>query len=102
MQLDIASAPSTNPSQVSVATLHSDTGAMPHVSERLITSDASALALQAAFTERSGKSLEPLAPDEHENSWLDLILMLCLTLGLLAYPLIRWQTALRQSSRLTS
>lgn len=83
--------------------------AVPHVGAQVIASDPSALALQATYTKRVGKSLGPQAPpngvadsDEHENSWLDLILMLGLTLGLLAYPLIRRQTALRQSSKLAS
>jgi hypothetical protein len=105
-QADMTSAPSTNPSQISVA-LHSRTGAMAHLSARVITSDTGALALQTAFTERPGKSLEPQVPasgasDEYGDSWLDLILMLCLALGLLAYQLIRRQTALRQSSKLAS
>ena len=100
---------STNPSQISVVGPQSDTNAMPHVGARVITSDMSVLALQTAFTERSGKSLQPqisangaAGTGEHENSWLDLILMLCLTFGLLTYPLIRRQTALRQSSKLAS
>jgi hypothetical protein len=109
VQPDITSVPSTNPSQISIETPHPDTGAVPRTGAQLITSDATALALHAAFTQRSGKSLEPLppplgvaGPDEHENSWLDLILMLGLMLGLLAYPLIRRQSALRQSSKLAS
>jgi hypothetical protein len=108
-QPDTTSVPSTNPSQISVVTAQSDTSAIPRVGARVITSDRSALALQTAFTVRSGKSLEPqvaangaAGSDEHENSWLDLILMLCITLGLFTYPLIRRQTALRQSSKLAS
>jgi hypothetical protein len=104
-----ASVPSTNPSQIGVVTPHRDMDAVPHVGAQVIASDPSALALQATFTKRSGKSLEPQAPpdgvsesDERQNSWLDFILMLGLALGLLAYPLIRRQTALRQSSKLAS
>jgi hypothetical protein len=104
-----ASVPSTNPSQIGIVTPHQSLDAVPHVGAQMITSDPSALAVQATFTKRSGKTLEPQDPlngaadsDEHENSWLDLILMLGLTLGLLAYPLIRTQSALRQSSKLAS
>jgi hypothetical protein len=107
-QTEITSALSKNPSQISVVTPHSGNGALPH-GARVITSDMSALALQAAFRERSGKSPElrvsangTAGSEEAQNSWLDLILMLCLTLGLLVYSLMRRQTALRQSSKLAS
>jgi len=74
-------------------------------SPRVITADMSTVALQTALTTRSSQTLEPQAAgtagsDEYENPWLDMGLMLCLALGLLAYPLVRKQTALRRSSKL--
>ncbi|MGA2563043.1 MAG: hypothetical protein ABSF96_05725 [Steroidobacteraceae bacterium] len=76
-------------------------------SPRAITADMSTVALQTALIARSGKTLEPQSAgaagsDEDENPWLDKGLMFCLALGLLAYPLVRKQTALRRSSKLAS
>src|ERR1700678_3134806 len=61
-QPGIKPVPSTNPLQIAIVIPYSDTGPMPHVGARMITPDPSALALHATFVERSGDSLEALAP----------------------------------------
>ena len=96
----------TSPSPTDVAALQITRGALI-ASPRVITADMSTVALQTAITARSGKTLEPQSAtvagsDEDENPWLDRSLMLCLALGLLAYPLVREQRALRRSSKLAS